>query len=104
VTGAAGQTGADVTPVAAPAPGLERLRAHQWAAVTGFGDPEALDAAILAHRAALGRRRAASGAGLPAWLFARWLRAAAPDAAGPRAGPAACSRGGPARRPLHLHP
>jgi hypothetical protein len=60
-----------------------RVRVQQRAAVLGVGDPDALDAAILAYRHSVGRRHPASGAGVPAGVFARWLCEGAPRAWGP---------------------
>jgi hypothetical protein len=83
VTGAAGRAVADRTTGAALAGALRRLRARQRAAVLGAGHPDALDAAGLAHRRVAGRRLPASGAGVPAGVFARWLRAAGRPGGGP---------------------
>jgi hypothetical protein len=103
VTGAAGRAVADgaTGTGAALAGALRRLRAEQRAAVLGAGDPDALDAAVLAHRRSAGRLLPAGGAGVPAWVFARWLGEAGDFDAAPRAALAATSRGGRARcRPL----
>jgi hypothetical protein len=83
VTDQAARTTVDHARAAAAGVARWRVRVQQRAAVLGAGDPDALDAAILACRHSGGPRHPASGAGVPAWVFARWLCEGGPRAWAP---------------------